>query len=46
LVILKPVVANPLRFWLISGLVNTSLVILVNVLACKLSALFVGINPA
>lgn len=46
LVMLKPVVAKPLLFMLISGLANTSFVLLAKDLACKLSALSLGIKPA
>ena len=45
LVILKPVVANPDLFMLTSGLVKTYLVLLAYVLACKLSALSLGMKP-
>lgn len=45
LAILKPVVASPLRFILISGLWKIYLVFVANVFACKLSARSLGINP-
>ena len=45
LVILKPVVANPDLFMLTSGLVKTYLVLFAYVLACKLSALSLGMKP-
>jgi len=44
-VMLKPVVAKPLLLILISGLAKISLVLLAKVLACKLSALSVGMKP-
>lgn len=45
LVMLNPVVASPLRLALISGLFRAYLVMFENVLACKLSALFLGMKP-
>lgn len=45
LVILKPVVARPLRLTPRLGFLNASLVILAYVFACRLSALSLGMNP-
>lgn len=43
--ILKPVVANPVLLTLTFGSARTDLVMFANVLACRLSALFLGIKP-